>query len=136
MPVWPFDDPPNFTAFSTRQVFESKQPILAVYHDLEDGAWQFHGPGEWQRGDLVVLCLEHALAYDPSVGELADLPRGWGRSDVASLRRSSAFPCLQTLSRWPRRPNPQLQPPGRRRWSSARARPAASGQWHEDLCGR
>ena len=76
--AWPFEDPPNFTAFSTRQVLEGKQPIVVVYHDLEDGAWQFHGPGESVEADLVVICLEHAFVCDPSVGELADLPLGWG----------------------------------------------------------
>ena len=80
MPDWPFSDPPNFNAFTTRQVLEGGRAILVVYHDVEDGAWQFHGPGEWAADDLVVICLSHAVDYDPTVRELADLPRGWGAS--------------------------------------------------------
>jgi hypothetical protein len=78
MSDWPFQDQPNFNAFTTRQVFEEGRPILAVYHDEEDGAWHFHGPGDWEPDDLVVICLSHAVEYDPSLRELADLPRGWG----------------------------------------------------------
>jgi hypothetical protein len=37
--AWPFQDPPNFIAFSTRQVFEGKQPILAVYHRFLGMIW-------------------------------------------------------------------------------------------------
>ena len=76
MTDWPFLDPRNFNAFSTRQVMEQGDPILLVSHDAEDGAWQFIG-GPWGEQDLVVICLEHAVHLDPSVCELADLPRGW-----------------------------------------------------------
>jgi hypothetical protein len=77
MTDWPFSDAPDLTAFSTRQVMESKEPILLVTHEVSDGAWQFIG-GPWQKGDLVALCLRHAVERDPSIRELADLPRGWG----------------------------------------------------------
>ena len=56
---------------------EHGEPILAVYHDRDDGSWQFIGTDHWVEDDLVVLCLEHAVARDPSVRALADLPRGW-----------------------------------------------------------
>ena len=91
MQGWPFADPPNFNAFSTRHVFERGAPILAVYHDADDGAWQFHGPGDWQADDLVVICLEHAVARDPSVAELADLPRGWGATRASAQAPWSRF---------------------------------------------
>jgi hypothetical protein len=76
MSSWPFADPPNFTAFTTRGVMERGEPILAVYHDADDGAWQFIG-GPWEEADIIIVCLEHAVARDPSVAALADLPRGW-----------------------------------------------------------
>lgn len=76
MPDWPFPDPPEFNVFSTRQVMEREQPILLVAHDEADGAWQFIG-GPWQGEDLIVICLEHAVERDPTVRELANLPRGW-----------------------------------------------------------
>jgi hypothetical protein len=40
---WPFDDPENTAVFTTQHVLEYGQPIVRVTHDVEDGAWQFHG---------------------------------------------------------------------------------------------
>jgi hypothetical protein len=77
MSDWPFPDTPNFNAFTTARVMERQEAILAVYHDLEDGAWEFFG-GDWAPEELIVVCLEDAVARDPSVRALADLPRGWG----------------------------------------------------------
>lgn len=74
---WPFPDARNFNAFTTARVMERKEPILAVYHDMEDGAWQFIG-GDWAPQELIVVCLEDAVARDPSLRVLADLLRGWG----------------------------------------------------------
>ena len=56
---------------------ERREPILAVYHDADDGAWQFIG-GQWEQADIILVCLEHAVARDASVASLADLPLGWG----------------------------------------------------------
>ena len=86
MSEWPFTDPPNFTAFSTRQVMERGHPILLVSHEQDDGAWQFIG-ADWSEEDLVVICLEHAVAIDPTVRELADLPLGW-----TAVRKSPGDP--------------------------------------------
>ncbi len=74
--AWPFVDPPNFKAYTTRQIMEHRDAILTVYHDAEDGAWQFIG-GPWEHGDLIIVCLSHAVERDASVLELADLPSGW-----------------------------------------------------------
>lgn len=76
-PNWPFPDPPNLNAFTTRRVMAGDEPILAVYHDADDGAWQFIG-GEWPADELIIVCLSHAVERDSSVRSLADLPRGWG----------------------------------------------------------
>ena len=74
---WPFPDAPNFNAFTTVRVMERQDPILAVYHERDDGAWQFVG-GPWTDDELIVVCLADAVARDPSLYQLADLPRGWG----------------------------------------------------------
>ena len=89
MTDWAFPDPRNFTSYSTRGVMERGEPILVVAHEPDDGAWQFIGY-EYDPNDLVVVCLEHAVEIDPSVNQLADLPRGWGAERVepgASWRR-------------------------------------------------
>jgi hypothetical protein len=76
MSDWPFADPPNFASYSTRGVMERGEPILLVAHEADDGAWQFIGY-EADPGELVLVCLEHAVGLDASVRDLADLPRGW-----------------------------------------------------------
>ena len=45
------------------------------------------------RGCLLVLCLEHAFTYDPSVGELADLPLGGGQGGTHQETPGSGFGC-------------------------------------------
>ena len=77
MSDWPFPDARNFNAFTTARVMDRREPILAVYHDTSDGAWQFIG-GYWGPEELIVVCLEDAVARDASMRALADLPRGWG----------------------------------------------------------
>jgi hypothetical protein len=84
MSPWPFSDPPNLASYSTRGVMERGEPILLVAHEADDGSWQFIGH-ETDPEELVVVCLEHAVAMDPSISALADLPRGWAAErDAAS----------------------------------------------------
>jgi hypothetical protein len=74
---WPFPDPPNVATFTTRQVVRKGRPVVHVYHDAEDGAWQFHGPDEWDEEDMMIVGLEPMLALDPSLADLGNLPAGW-----------------------------------------------------------
>src|ERR1700760_4903149 len=73
---WPFEDPPNVAAISTRPVIEEGHPVLLVTHD-EDGDWQILCGTTNETADGCVVCLGCAFERDRSIGELADLPRGW-----------------------------------------------------------
>ena len=53
------------------------EPILHVFHDLEDGSWQFLGFGDADEDDAAVVALDEIVKFDESVLELADLPLGW-----------------------------------------------------------
>lgn len=76
MDDWPFDQPANVAAVTTRQVLEGA-PILLVSHDLEDHGWQFlHGSG-FDVDDGRVIGMGTALKMDPSLRDVADLPPGW-----------------------------------------------------------
>lgn len=48
---WPFTDPQNLAVFTVRSIWESGKPILYVYHDGGDGAWQFHTDREPNADD-------------------------------------------------------------------------------------
>ena len=82
---WPFDDPPNVAVVTTREVTEDKAPILFVSHDEEDGGWQFLTGGLVLEENARVIALRRIWLFDPSVGQLADLPIGWQASRSSLL---------------------------------------------------
>jgi len=73
---WPFDEPMNRAAISTRQVVREGLPVLLVSHD-EDGDWQILCGTTNNVDDALIVCLACAYEGTPDIGELADLPRGW-----------------------------------------------------------
>src|SRR5690349_15886632 len=95
---WPFDDPPNVTTITTRQVLEEGYPILLVTHDEEDGCWQILCGTTIDPSEGRVVGLDCMYNLDPSIGELADLPLGW-----TAWRKDTASP-------WNREPNPDDKP--------------------------
>jgi hypothetical protein len=76
---FPFDDAPNVAAITTSNVLNG-DPILLVTHDDDDGSWQFLCGKTNNPDDGRIVGLECIFEQDPSVGELADLPRGWAAS--------------------------------------------------------
>jgi len=74
---WPFDDPPNLAVIATRPVMSGESWIASVYHDDDDGGWQFHGVETVGVDEAKVVGLKRVFELDPSIGELADLPLGW-----------------------------------------------------------
>jgi hypothetical protein len=73
---WPFSDPTNALAISTRQVVRDGYPVLRVSHD-PDGDWQFLCGTTTDVKDALAVCLGCAFRRHPSIGALADMPRGW-----------------------------------------------------------
>jgi hypothetical protein len=74
---WPFDDSPNVTTITTKQVLEDGYPILLVTHDKDDGTWQVLCGTTNDPNDGRVVSLDCMYERDPSIGELSDLPLGW-----------------------------------------------------------
>jgi hypothetical protein len=74
---WPYDDPPNVAVFTTRSVVADKLLIKYVYHEQNDGAWQFYASANVTLDDVIIVSLAHVARTDPSVKLLADLPLGW-----------------------------------------------------------
>jgi hypothetical protein len=83
---WKFTDSPHTGVFTTKRVISGEDSVTRVFHDIEDGAWQFHGSGESQPSDCAYVCLHHVLDKDATIGDLHDLPVGWcaWREDVTS----------------------------------------------------
>ena len=73
---WPFDQPPNAAAITVRAVLEG-DPILHVSHDEDDHGWQFLDGREAVVEEGRLISMVEALALDPTLREIADLPPGW-----------------------------------------------------------
>lgn len=73
---WPFDAPINLASLTTKQVLEGSLPIIEVYHE-HDGCWQFLCGTTPAEEDIKVVCLGCMIDLDPTLVELADMPRGW-----------------------------------------------------------
>jgi hypothetical protein len=73
---WPFDQGPNVAAITVRRVLKG-DPILFVAHDVDDHGWQFLDGREPDVREGRGICMADAVALEPGVLELADLPPGW-----------------------------------------------------------
>ena len=74
---WPFEQPRDSTAISSRSIVNGGEPILFVSHDLDDHGWQFLGLEDAHEEDACLIALEEVVVLDRRVLELADLPPGW-----------------------------------------------------------
>jgi hypothetical protein len=75
--TWPFDQPPNCMAVTTRQVVERIEPILFVYHEVDDDSWQYIGSSGFCMKDALLVLMKNVVKLDPTVLEVADLNPGW-----------------------------------------------------------
>jgi hypothetical protein len=66
----------NFIALSSTRVVDRQQQILVVAHD-HDGNWQLLHGNLTSEDKIAQICIQCAIARDPSLVELADLPTGW-----------------------------------------------------------
>lgn len=74
--AWPFPDPPDTAAFTTKRIAFEDHPVLLVVHDA-DGSWQFLDGQDVTQGDVALVHLAHVVGANLAVTELADLPKGW-----------------------------------------------------------
>jgi len=75
---FPFHDPEHVAVFTCVHVLEHNDNICYVYHDEEDGAWQFLCKQEHRTSDGRIISLKEAFLIDSSIGGLAELPLGCG----------------------------------------------------------
>jgi hypothetical protein len=86
---WPFDQPPDAAAITVRTVLDGA-PILLVSHDADDDGWQFLDGGEVDLDKAALISMAHAVALDPTVREVADMPPGWTAWRSCSRRAVAA----------------------------------------------
>ncbi|HEU4754671.1 MAG TPA: hypothetical protein VFU47_16300 [Armatimonadota bacterium] len=77
MREWPFLEDEQAAVITLRAIMDGTAPILHVTHDSDDGRWEFLGWEAPAVAEATVAALREVVERDPSVAELADLPRGW-----------------------------------------------------------
>ncbi len=82
-PGWKFADKPHTKVFISKAIKEDTEWVTYVAHDLSDGAWQILGETGTESGGPELACLHHMVDKDPTLVELADLPKGWYAERVA-----------------------------------------------------
>ena len=75
-PRWPFADPGSLAVITLKRIVYEGAPVLLVTHDA-DGTWQFLDADEANERDAAVAALDEMVALDPTLRELAALPRGY-----------------------------------------------------------
>ena len=77
MDEWPFREEKNTAVFTSKSIVIHGIPILEVYHDEDDGSWQFHDGNLVENKDAMIVALHEIVDIDQSVKELSNLPLGW-----------------------------------------------------------
>ncbi|HEV3412107.1 MAG TPA: hypothetical protein VG101_06500 [Puia sp.] len=74
-----FKEPDNTAVFTTKFVVVDKKDITIVYHEIDDGAWQFFSNDHFDDFEQVAMIvgLGELLKIDKSLLELADMQRGY-----------------------------------------------------------
>ena len=73
-----FKEPDGTAVFTTQFVVVDKKDITVVYHDIDDGAWQFFSNDHFENSEQVAMMvgLGEIIKMDKSLLELANMPRG------------------------------------------------------------
>jgi len=74
---WPFDQPSNVAALTTKQVIEEGYPIRQVIHYGDDHSWAFMCGTTENKEDFRLVHMGEILRLDNSLPSIADLPPGW-----------------------------------------------------------
>ncbi|GKX68630.1 hypothetical protein [Inconstantimicrobium mannanitabidum] len=74
---WRFIDKPNIMVITTKSIIDNKIAILSVWHDADDGMWQFLDGTDVNEDDAILISLENIVNIDNSVNEVSNLPLGW-----------------------------------------------------------
>ena len=92
--TWAFEDAPNVACFTVKSIMNGTEPILQVFHDEDDGAWQMLPASGAAASEAMIVGLGQLVQSDQTLAQLADLPQGWvawrGRRNSPWLRRPTS----------------------------------------------
>jgi hypothetical protein len=86
-----FKDAPETACIVCQHVLDGKNPITFISHDKEDGMWQFLCSEDHILEDVRLISLAEAFQIDESIGQVADLPRGFVTERTEAKGRWKAY---------------------------------------------
>lgn len=72
-----FKDAPNTMVITTKRVINGEASILIVFHDEEDGMWQFLDGDDRNEDDVAIISLAEIERIDSAINAISELPLGW-----------------------------------------------------------
>lgn len=88
---WPFEQPKRLFAYMDGDAATGMATVVAAFHE-RNGTWLFLTANRAPAGEPREICFGCLYEVDPSIAEIADLPRGW-----AALRRTPDQPWERKL---------------------------------------
>lgn len=83
---WNYSDQPNMAVITSRKIIAGHDWIAYVFHDEDDGGWQFLGSEGFTEKDAVVVVLREVWELDQSIGGLLmNLPLGCRASRESNI---------------------------------------------------
>ncbi len=73
---WIFNDPKDLAVLSLRRIFDGETFVRMVTHE-DDGSWQFLDGHDMTEKDAVIVGHGEVIKLDPTLVQVAALPRGW-----------------------------------------------------------
>lgn len=74
---WPFEDSPQTAVFTTKSITNREKDVMIVFHDEEDGAWQFFDGGKVCKDNVMIISLKEMVDLDSSIKHLAGMKTGY-----------------------------------------------------------
>lgn len=75
--LFPFEDAPNTATLICCHILDQNASILYVFHDEDDGMWQFLCDQQHSGNEARLVSLEYVFHLDPSIAVLKDMPCGY-----------------------------------------------------------
>jgi len=77
----------NQVVFTTKHVVRNNSTITNVYHDSDDGAWQFLGDEDVTEANALLVPLGEIIELDPSVKDVLHIEEGYSAHRTSKTDR-------------------------------------------------
>lgn len=86
---WLFKEQPNIAVITTKSILNKSSDILQVWHDEDDGVWQFLDGSDVNEENALIISLKEIVELDNSISQLlSSFPVGWGHLEtIKTLNR-------------------------------------------------